>query len=93
MADHETLFEEANGKIFDAFIILEIPNKFVPPRFATRTRDNRKKIEKGLGKLLKSGKLEALPKLKEWADNYEKECFWNGLRALFELQRDGKTKI
>jgi hypothetical protein len=31
--------------------------------------------------------------LRDWELAYRKECFYRGIRALLELQRDGKTKL
>ena len=42
---------------------------------------------------MKANKLEAIKLLKDWETRYRKECFYRGLRALLELQWNGKTKI
>jgi len=31
--------------------------------------------------------------LEDWQQSYLKECFYYGIRILFELERDGKTNL
>ena len=64
----------------------------IPPAWIERARESRKKREKDLAKLLKAGKLDAANYIREWELFYRKECFYNGLRALLDMERTGKTR-
>jgi hypothetical protein len=41
---------------------------------------------------IKAAERELAAALKEWELAYQKEVFYNGVRVLMELQRDGQTK-
>ncbi|HPE10411.1 MAG TPA: hypothetical protein PLT28_11735 [Saprospiraceae bacterium] len=86
------LFEAANGNPFEGFLLLRQQGGNIPPSWIERSTESRKNTEKELGGLLKSGDFDAVHKLKEWEEKYRKECFYYGLRALLELERNGKTE-
>jgi len=86
-----TLFDSVGGNVVEAFLLLRAEGKNIPPAWIDRAQDSRKKREKALAKLLRENSLDAVAALRDWELAYRKECFYYGLRALFELQRKGKT--
>jgi hypothetical protein len=46
---------------------------------------------KGVAQALKKANWGDIATLRDWEEAYEKECFYNGIRILFELERDGKS--
>lgn len=88
-----TLFDETAGCVFEAFLVLRAEDKNIPPAWADRARESRKNREAQLSELLEANSLEAVQAIREWELAYRKECFYRGLRALFDMQRTGKTKI
>jgi hypothetical protein len=41
---------------------------------------------------IKASQAEVKVLLQDWQTSYQKECFYNGLRVLLELSRDGKSE-
>jgi len=41
---------------------------------------------------LQEGDWGEISVLRDWERSYLKECFYNGIRILFELEREGKSK-
>ncbi len=93
MPREATLFDSTEGNIFLAYLALREEGANIPPAWIDRSRESRKKREQELAKLLKAGKLDAANFIREWELFYRKECFYRGLRALMELERQGKTRI
>jgi hypothetical protein len=58
-----------------------------------RAGESRKNREKDLAQALAKNSLDALSLLRDWELAYRKECFYYGIRALMELERNGKTKL
>ena len=87
------LYESTEGNLLLAYLLLREQGKSIPPNWSKRSRVARKNREPQVGKLLKAGKLDAVNFVRDWELAYKKECFYRGLRALFELQWDGSTKI
>ena len=87
------LYEATEGNLLLAYLLLREQGKSIPPNWAKRSRVGRKSREPLVGKLLKAGKLDAVNFVRDWELSYKKECFYRGLRALFELQWAGSTKI
>jgi hypothetical protein len=87
------LYEATDGNLFHAFLLLREESANIPPMWIERSRESRKNREAQLAKLLKAGKLDAGNFIRDWELAYKKECFYRGLRALFELERQGKTKL
>ncbi len=70
----------------------------VPPMWVDRASTSRKKGEKEVAKILKKtrGRIrftKDLGVLENWELRYRKGCFYYGIRALLELERQGKTKL
>lgn len=87
------LFEETNGSVVEAFLLLRQNGGNIPPAWIDRAAASRKNREKALAKSLEDNSLDALPLLRDWELAYQKECFYYGIRALLELERSGKTKL
>lgn len=90
MSNESTLYEEANGSPVTGYMLLKSRGGNVPPAWIERYTDSRKKRESNVGKVMKSG-FKGYSDLLEWEEVYRKECFYYGIRALFELERNGKT--
>jgi hypothetical protein len=91
MAREATLFEQAGGSALEGYFLLKARGGNIPPLWITRTRSSRKKRHAEVVKILRKGKWGGLGLLREWEDTYDKECFYNGIRILFELEREGKS--
>lgn len=93
MPREANLFEGTGGGVVEAFLLLRAEGKNIPPAWIKRATESRKNREKELAELLRKNKLDAVHALRDWELAYRKECFYYGLRALFELQREGTTKL
>jgi len=93
MAREAALFEQSGGSPVRAFHLLRQNGGNIPPNWIERSQVSRRNRHAELGKLLRAGKLEAVPLLEDWELAYQKECFYRGLRALLDMQRSGKTKL
>lgn len=87
------LFEDSNGSVVEAYFLLRKGGGNIPPQWINRAEQSRKERQKELGKMLHAKSLNAVVLLKDWEIAYKKECFYYGLRALLELERNGKTKL
>lgn len=92
MPREATLFESTGGSVIDAFQLLRAEKKNIPPSWIQRAHESRKNREKSFSLCLRKGKLDAIGYMRDWHIAYQKECFYNGIRALFDLERIGKTK-
>jgi hypothetical protein len=90
-AREASLFELAGGSALEGFFLLKASGGNIPPLWITRTRASRRKRHVAAAKILKKGNWGGLGFLREWEDTYDKECFYNGIRILFELERQGKS--
>jgi hypothetical protein len=88
--EDSTLYEQANGNPVQGYLLLKSKGGNVPPAWVERYTKSRRSKQAGVAKALKGG-LKGYAALLEWEDMYKKECFYYGIRALFELERDGKT--
>lgn len=93
MAREAALFDETSGSVVEAFLLLRSEGKNIPPMWIERARESRKNREKVLAQLLAENSLDALAALRDWELAYRKECFYYGVRALFEIQRGGRTSL
>jgi hypothetical protein len=95
MSKKATLFERTNQDIIKAYLKHYRGGRNVPPAWIERYRFSRKNTEKEIAMILGKRKINRkdLSVLKEWATRYRKEWFYQGIRALLELERKGKTKI
>ncbi len=86
------LFEEANGSPLEGYFLLKARGANVPPRWIENSKASRKKRHEQTAKVLKKGGWGDIAILRDWEEAYDKECFYNGIRILLELGRDGKSK-
>ena len=93
MPREATLFESTGGNLFLAYLALREEGANIPPNWIKRSHVTRKNREKEMAKQLKAGTLDAANLIRAWDVAYRKECFYRGLRALLEIQRQGKTKL
>ncbi len=93
MPREANLFEVVNGSVVEAFLLLRAESKNIPPAWIERAKESRKNRQKRLAELLGENSLDALPALRDWELAYRKECFYYGLRALLELERQGGTRL
>lgn len=91
MAREATLFDEAGGSALEGFLLLKARGGNIPPQWITRARGSRRNRHEAVAKALKKAKWGDIALLRDWEDSYDKECFYNGIRVLFELERDGRT--
>jgi len=87
------LFEEVEGSVLEGYLSIRQRGKNVPPMWAERTRESRKNLHKDVARILKRRNLMELPTLREWERLFEREWFYRGVRALLELERNGKTRV
>ena len=93
MPREATLFDEAQGNPLRGFVLMKQSGSNVTPAWIDRARQSRKGREKVVADALKSGRIWEVTSLEEWELAYRKECFYRGIRALFELERKGKTAL
>jgi len=87
------LFETTKGNASEAYLIMRGKGKTVPYAWVKAAQDARKKKQAELGAKLKEKSLDAIPLLREWENALERERFYYGLRALFDLEQNGQTKL
>lgn len=93
MAREAKLFESTGGSIFLGYLALREEGANIPPNWVKRSHVLRKNREKELAKELKTGNLDAANLIRDWEVAFRKECFYRGLRALLDIERQGKTKL
>jgi hypothetical protein len=93
------LFHESGGSPVRAYLLMKAEGSAnVPPMWVDRARKSRKSDESRVGAIVKKTKgrirfTKDLRALEDWELRYRKECFYYGIRALLELERQGKTKL
>ena len=85
------LFDEAGGSALEGYFMLKARGGNVPPRWVDNSRASRKARQKAIAAALRKAKWGDISTLRDWEEAYKKECFYNGIRILFELERDGRT--
>lgn len=93
MPREATLFDEAQGSPVRGYLLMKQSGGNVSPSWVDRAQKSRKSREKVVSEALKSGRVWEVTSLEEWELVYRKECFYRGIRALFELERKGKTAL
>jgi hypothetical protein len=92
MPREASLFEESNGSVLRAYLLLKNGGSAnIPPNWIERARESRKNREANVAQLLENGRIKDLPVIEEWEVAYRKECFYRGLRILLELERGGHS--
>ena len=94
MPREATLFEQSGGSPLRAYLMLKSGGSAnIPPNWITRARASRQTRHSNMAKLLKKGRVQDFPQLEDWELAYRKECFYQGIRILLDLERNGKTKL
>ena len=94
MPREASLFEESNGSVLRAYLLLKNGGSAnIPPNWIERARESRKNRETNIAQLLKNGRIRDLLALEEWEVAYRKECFYRGLRILLELERNAHSDL
>lgn len=94
MPREASLFEESNGSVVRAYLLLKNGGSAnIPPNWIERARESRKNRESNVAQLLKTGRIRDLPALEGWEVAYEKECFYRGLRILLEIERKAHSDL
>ncbi len=91
MPREANLFEQTGGSALEGYFLLKAGGGNIPPRWIDNARASRKGRHKGVAQVLKKAHWGEITTLRDWEEAYEKECFYNGIRILFELERDGKS--
>lgn len=93
MPREASLFDEAQGNPLRGYLLMKQSGANVPPAWIDRARESRKSREKAVSQAFKNGRVWDVIAVEEWELAYRKECFYYGIRALFELERKGKTSL
>jgi len=93
MPREATLFDEAQGSPLEGFLLLKASHGNMPPRWIQNAKDSRRKRQKAVAKALRDGDWGDIAVLRDWELAYRKECFYRGIRTLFELERTGRTRL
>jgi len=87
------LFEMAGGSPLRGYLLLRQQGGNIPPQWIERSSESRRSRQKKLVQVLRKGSIRDIPDVEDWEVAYRKECFYRGIRILFELERAGKTKL
>lgn len=94
MPREATLFEQSGGSPLRAYLMIKSEGSAnIPPNWITRARASRKNRERNVSQLLRNGSIQDFPQLEDWELAYRKECFYQGIRVLLDLERSGKSKL
>lgn len=91
MPREANLFEQANSSALEGYFMLKTSGGNIPPRWVENSRASRKGRHKAVATALHKPMWGDIATLRDWEQAYQKECFYNGMRILFELERDGKS--
>jgi hypothetical protein len=94
MSREAGLFDEANGSPLRGYLLLKSRRGGnIPPNWIVRSRKSRKGREKDVATAFKKSKRTRMTTLEDWELAYRKECFYRGIRALLDLEREGETRL
>jgi hypothetical protein len=91
MPREANLFIQARGSALEGYFMLKAGGGNMPPRWIDNARASRRKKHKQVAQALKKANWGDIATLRDWEEAYQKECFYNGIRILFELEREGKS--
>jgi hypothetical protein len=86
------LFDQAAGSPLEGYLLLKAGSGNIPPRWIDNAKASRKDRHSHVVKALREGDWGDIAVLRDWELSYRKECFYNGIRILLELEREGKTR-
>lgn len=87
------LFDTAGGNPLRGYLLLKQNGGNVPPMWISRAEKSRKKRHSNVVQTLRKGGVAGILDLEDWDLAYRKECFYRGIRILFDLERKGKTHL
>lgn len=87
------LFEMTNGSCLRGYLLLRQQGGNIPPQWIERSAKSRRGRQKKIAAALKKGALREILNIEDWEVAYKKECFYRGIRILFELERKGKSRL
>lgn len=87
------LFEMAEGSPLRGYLLLRQEGGNIPPQWIERSAASRRNRQKRIAAILKKGSIRDVPNVEDWEVAYRKECFYRGIRILFELERQGKSRL
>lgn len=93
MAREAALFEEAGGSAVRGYLLMKQGGGNVPPTWIARAESSRRHRHGQVALALRRGGAVKILDLEDWEVAYRKECFYRGIRILFDLERSGKTKL
>lgn len=86
-----SLFDRAGGSPVVGYMLLKSERKNVPPRWIERYQESRRNKHDDVAQALKRKGFLGYSKLLEWEESYKKEYFYQGIRILMELDRNGES--
>jgi hypothetical protein len=87
------LFEMAGGSPLRGYLLLRQQGGNIPPQWIKRSRESRRSRQERIAQILRKGSVRDMLSVEDWEVAYRKECFYQGIRILFELERAGKTRL
>jgi hypothetical protein len=96
ISENYSLYDLNEGNIVDAYLKLKKePNGEykIKDGYSRNHRKQRKKNEEKVSIILKKKNLREIDDLRIWEMNLKKEIFYAGIKALFTLEKTGKTKF
>ncbi len=75
------------------YLVLKRDGGNVPPMWIDRSERSRRERQRKLAPALRKGGIGQFTLAEDWELAYRKECFYRGIRILFELERTGKSKL
>lgn len=92
MPKEAALFEAAGGSALEGYFLMKKAGSNVPPMWIDRARGSRQNRQEEAARALQEGDWGDIAVLRDWEEAYKKECFYTGIRILFELERSGRSK-
>ncbi len=93
MPKEAELYEVAGGSPLEGYFLLKAEGKSMPLSWSERTAESRRARHETVARALREGNWGDIARLRDWGKTYMKECFYYGIRVLFELERKGKTDL
>jgi len=87
------LFEMAAGSCLRGYLLLRQQGGNIPPQWIERSTESRRNRQKKIAATLRKGSFRDILNVEDWELAYRKECFYRGIRILFDLERKGKSKL
>ena len=86
-----SLFDRAGGSPVVGYMLLRSEGKNVPPSWIERYQESRRNKHDAVAKAIKRKGFLGYSALLDWEESYKKEYFYQGIRILMELDRNGES--